>query len=127
MLSYLAGLLGGVLIFYGSYKHVLKYVYKLQTQTSLSKHPTYKNTYELKYIFQGREYSILLEMKRGPKRFVRVEDSIGNDVSEKVFATMGPNQDFHTNIAIPDEYFQYTYITNTGAKISMDDFFDDDD
>jgi hypothetical protein len=54
-----------------------------------------KNTYELSYVVQGRLYKMLIKVKRGPRSVIQIIDEEGNDVSDHIYAYMGPMENFH--------------------------------
>lgn len=89
----------GVLTGYG-----ISHIYELKSIVTTVLHRVYtpsstkkvtKNTYELTYHHQGREYKMRLPIKRGPKKVVRIMNEHEHDVTDHVMSYLGPNEDLH--------------------------------
>jgi hypothetical protein len=60
------------------------------------------NLYELIYSFKGKQYRIYMNIHKGPKEIISVTTKHGDVITDDVLSLMGPNQDFHSNLFVPD-------------------------
>jgi hypothetical protein len=63
-----------------------------------------KNTYEIKYVINGKMYKLISKMKRGPKKVLLVYDENEEDVSDLICQYLGPEENFH-NIKYNPKFF----------------------
>jgi len=59
------------------------------------------NKYEVTYIIKGKTYKMIVKPKRGPRRVLIVSDENQEDVSDKIFPYLGPEENFHGEIYTP--------------------------
>ena len=83
--------------------NMVKYFYMPSSLEKVGKHK-----YKLEYRHNGRVYSILLPILRGPSRIysirgVNADDPIEPNLIDKVAPYLGPNFDFHNNPVTPRE------------------------
>lgn len=69
---------------------VLKYfdIFSISKNTSLG-------VYKLRYSFNGVRYNLISPVKRGPKKWDRVEDAHRNDITTYIDECAGPCHNFH--------------------------------
>lgn len=80
-----------------------------------------KNTITISYVFNGRLYTFVSSVKRGPKKIVAVVDHDNLDVTTDVLPFLGPNEDFH-DINISPAFFKkesLTLITEMGDEMTF--------
>lgn len=82
-----------------AYKHIKAYFYSKPHSDLIH---IRSNLYELTYHFRGRPYRIYMKIKRGPKEIISVTTKHGDVITEEAMLLMGPNQDFHSDLFVPD-------------------------
>jgi len=63
-------------------------------------------------------------MRRGPKKIYKVETHSGEDITDDIMPHLGPNQDFHINLFLPEEAFDAVYLTTDGKRLTSRDILD---
>ena len=94
---------------------ILKHIYIPNSLKKIS-----SNKYELSYHHNGKEYKMILPIKRGPKMYNIITNSHGIDVTNEILSYMGPNQDFH-DVYFPDNLTDLKFHTITGHTHSIED------
>lgn len=69
-----------------------------------------KNLYEIEYTINCKPYRFLVKYKTGPSKYKKFLQSSGQDVSDRIFPFLGPNDDFH-RIAYAPKDFGYETLT----------------
>ena len=69
-----------------------------------------KNTYELTYVLNGKQFKILINEYKGPKMISYVIDDKGIDISDRFLELFGPSNDFHNSVFTPRS-FGSTFLT----------------
>ena len=69
-----------------------------------------KNTYELTYVLNGKQFKILIKDYKGPKMISYVTDDKDNDISDRFLELFGPSNDFHNTVFTPRS-FGSTFLT----------------
>jgi hypothetical protein len=97
---------GGYLAYKKGYvTDILKSVYIPSSLTRLNKY-----LYQLSYVHQGIDYHVLIPLKKGPRKIVRITDGDQEDVTDQVKPYLGPNEDFH-GIEITPGHLEYDTLT----------------
>lgn len=80
---------------YIAYKrgYITEIIKQMYIPSSLSKLNRY--TYQLSYYHQGNQYHILIPIKRGPRKVIRITNEEQVDVTDEIRSYLGPNEDFH--------------------------------
>jgi hypothetical protein len=60
--------------------------------------------YELSYNVKGKDYRIIITQVRGPLNIVKVENSIKEDVTDKILSYYGLSRDFHGQSYKPTDF-----------------------
>jgi len=63
-----------------------------------------KNTYELSYVLNGKQFKILIKEYKGPKIISYVTDDKDNDISDRFLELFGPSNDFHNTVFTPKSF-----------------------
>lgn len=69
-----------------------------------------KNRYTVTYVINGIQYSMDVQVKRGPKKLLQALDSDDNDITEVIQSYLGPMENFHGHSYTP-EFFGTGEIT----------------
>lgn len=86
--------------------------------------PVGKNLFELKYTHKDRPYRILIRTSPRPKLINRVTSGDGLDVTADVLPLLGPNQDFHSHLELPEGLQTLIYHTRHGTTKTFHQMFD---
>lgn len=120
LLYFILGLLSGYLISHvRDIKSVASYILnKIYIPTSLQK--VSKNVYALSYKHNGSDYKMMIPIKRGPRKVVRVVNENDHDITDDVRIYMGPGEDFHNNTIYPSDlnHQELHFHTRDGQIIS---------
>lgn len=87
-------------IYYVSCKLVASLTYNNFIQMVTNKNVTLveKNIYKVDYILNGKNYSMLVSPKRGPRPVLSIKNQKGECITEQVLPFMGPKYDWHGHI-----------------------------
>lgn len=86
--------------------------------------PIGKNLYELTYYHKNKPYRLMMQTNARPKLITRITTSQGEDVSHEVMPILGPNQDFHRLLYLPDGLSTLVFETRYGTTKTFHQMFE---
>lgn len=94
-----------------SFKIIIKTFYvQLCQYLNASLQQVDKNTYEVRYVINGIQYTMVVKPKRGPKCIIEAVDENDEDMTDVLISYMGPAENFHGTHLSPF-YFNKNSIT----------------
>jgi hypothetical protein len=80
-----------------------------------------KNRYQINYVINGIQYSMIVHNKRGPPHLIQALDENDNDITDVIQAYAGPCEDFHRCLITPSEigFEEVTLELSTGDEVTF--------
>ena len=81
-----------------------------------------KNTYELRYVFQGTLYKMRIKPKKGPKGIIEALDENDEDITSDIVSYLGPESNFHGSKISPESLGKKRIFifTTEGTELCFD-------
>ena len=80
----------------------IHYLYKSNNKNSISK-TNQKNIYTVDYYYNNQLYKILIRIKKGPRKIIKVEDENHTDITNIITPYLGPNENTHDVLICPKQ------------------------
>ena len=103
---------------------ILKFIHRHYTNYTNITHVS-KNTYYAKYWYMGREYRILLDIKKRPPKIEACFDENDRNITRELAHLLGPNGDFHMFKPTPSklgyESIQFEFFDGSHVRFESDE------